>query len=137
MTIQDFINEHNITMTSKRILARKDQGFRDAAWDKTASHFKVVLRYVPDNGSKPRTMATEYSMGSAYKEDPKLVKVLDSIRGDASFDGSFIDFCSELGYDEDSRKAEATFKACVKTRNQLGKLLGDVNAQQLMQCEGL
>lgn len=40
---------------------------------------------------------------------------------------SFEDFCSELGYDQDSIKAKKTWKACGKMAEKLGKIYdGDV-----------
>jgi len=38
--------------------------------------------------------------------------ILSCISSDAFCPDTFADFCAELGYDEDSRKAEKTFKAC-------------------------
>ena len=38
--------------------------------------------------------------------------------------GTFHDFCADLGYDEDSRSAEATWKACQKINADLYWLFG-------------
>lgn len=40
--------------------------------------------------------------------------------------GTFEEFCSEFGYDTDSRKAEKTYKACVKEYFGVHRLFGDV-----------
>lgn len=37
----------------------------------------------------------------------------------------FEDFCAEMGYDSDSRSAEAIWKACAKVETSLKRLLGD------------
>ena len=40
---------------------------------------------------------------------------------------SFEDFCSEFGYDTDSRKAEKIHRACQKSADKLKRLLGDAD----------
>jgi len=40
-------------------------------------------------------------------------------------DSDFEEFCSEFGYDTDSRKAENTHKACLKVGENIKRLLGD------------
>jgi len=37
----------------------------------------------------------------------------------------FEDWCAELGYDTDSRKAERTFRACQRIAERLRQFLGD------------
>jgi len=69
---------------------------------------------------------TPFYQGLAHKKEPDLKTVLSSLQLDArSGAEGFDDFCSELGYDPDSRKAEAIWKACRKTRDAMQKLLGD------------
>ena len=54
--------------------------------------------------------------------------VLESLFLDASsYENArdFTDFASDMGYDEDSRKAEATYKACGRIAAKLHQLLGD------------
>jgi isopropylmalate/homocitrate/citramalate synthase len=49
--------------------------------------------------------------------------ILDSIAGDKYFE----DFCSEFGYDTDSRKAEKIHKKCIKQLEKLKKIYdGDI-----------
>ena len=43
--------------------------------------------------------------------------------------GSFEDFCSEYGYDDDSRKAYKTYKAVVKEWENVNRLFSDVMEQ--------
>lgn len=43
--------------------------------------------------------------------------------------GSFEDFCSEFGYDEDSRKAEKTYNAVCKEYEAVDRLFGDIIEQ--------
>ena len=49
---------------------------------------------------------------AAGSEEPSAYDVLACISGDVNCPDTFKDFCSEYGYDEDSRKAEQTFKRC-------------------------
>lgn len=53
--------------------------------------------------------------------DPTLLDVCYSLAMDAqSGQESFSDFCSNLGYDEDSRKAEVTWRTCADIYRSLG-----------------
>jgi len=57
---------------------------------------------------------------------PELRGVLESLQVDcrAADHDTFEDFADEFGYDSDSRKAEAIYNACRKTRSEMRKLLG-------------
>lgn len=47
--------------------------------------------------------------------------------------GTFDDFCSEFGYDEDSRSAKKTYKAVVKEYDNVCKLWADEEIEQLQE----
>lgn len=47
-------------------------------------------------------------------EDPSEYSILSCISGDIHCPESFEDFCSEYGYDEDSRKAYAMWERCAE-----------------------
>jgi hypothetical protein len=140
VSIADFIKEHRISMTAERTDTNPnmDDGGRDM------DHWKVVLkrrdyagkRYNArkDGTSVVATMTTYFSMGYGHHgKAPKAAEVLDCIASDASgADGSFEDFCSNFGYDEDSRKAEKTYKACKHQGERLRKFLGDDAFQTLV-----
>lgn len=49
--------------------------------------------------------------------------------------GTFEDFCSEFGYDEDSRTAEKTYKAVLKEYNSLCTLFSDEELEQLQEIQ--
>lgn len=51
--------------------------------------------------------------------DPSEYDVLACISCDVNCPESFEDFCAEYGYDEDSRKAFATFERCAEFARQL------------------
>lgn len=66
---------------------------------------------------------------------PTLESVLDCLASDASSvecEGSFENWCSSLGYDTDSRKAEATYRACMEQAFNLRHLLGAAAYDQLL-----
>ena len=89
-------------------------------WMPGTPPYKCQLRY------KGRSLTIPFFMGSANTREPSAADVLSCIISDAtSGEDSFEDFCSNLGYDSDSRKAEATFKACKKMGPKVRKLLGD------------
>lgn len=89
-------------------------------WQRKANGYRVTLRY------RGRQMSLDYWMGSAHTSAPDSASVISSLLLDSSaLDQSFEDFCSEFGYDTDSRKAEATYRACKSSGEKLRKLLGD------------
>lgn len=74
-----------------------------------------------------RTMGpVDFFTGSGIKETPGAADVLSCLISDAySGELSFEDFCAELGFDEDSRKAERTWKQCAAYTGHVRHLLGD------------
>lgn len=89
--------------------------------DNPGAHpYKVTLRY------KRRTLTTPFFMGAAHTREPGAADVLYCLCADArSGEMSFEEFCSEFGYDPDSRKHHATWKACAKMAPRLRRFLGD------------
>lgn len=85
-----------------------------------------------------RTFETEYRTGLGHRETvravhgqvtkpvaPKLADVISGLLSDAQAGRmSFDEFCGEFGYDSDSRKALATWEACVNTAGPLARVLG-------------
>lgn len=90
-------------------------------WTDRAAHpYKVTLRY------QRRQITTPFFCGSGWEREPNAADVLGSLILDASLgEYSFEDFCSEMGYDEDSRRAERTWKACAAMAPRLHRFLGD------------
>jgi hypothetical protein len=82
--------------------------------------YMVTLRY------GRRSMRVPFYMGPALTDEPTAADVLSCLILDASAtEISFEEWCADLGYDEDSRKAEATYRACVKNGQKVRRLLGD------------
>lgn len=66
---------------------------------------------------------------------PKLADVLQCLASDAgALEETFEDWCSNYGYDSDSRKAEKTYRACVETAQQLVRLFGFDGLRELREC---
>lgn len=88
-------------------------------WQQNAHGFSVTLKY------QGRRYTFDFWQGSAITADPTAEGCLECLLSDAaSGDSTFEDFCAELGYDQDSRKAERVWKACKQTRSRLERLLG-------------
>jgi hypothetical protein len=89
-------------------------------WNRGTHPYKVTLRL------GRRRLTTAFFYGSGCTNEPTAADVLACLASDArSAEGSFEDFCSDLGYDVDSRKAEQTYKACAKMAMRLPKFLGE------------
>jgi len=123
-TFEQFAKKHRVELTYIKRANRTDSV---TAWDKGASHYNCTLHH--EDGS----MTFWYSMGSAHKTGPKVGDVLQSLALDASSaEESFEDWCANCGYDTDSRKAFATYEACVATHRELQRLLGARLAGELL-----
>lgn len=69
-------------------------------------------------------------MRKIYVKKPSPASVLYSLLSDASCGAElFADFCAEMGYDEDSRKALAVYEACQKIAGQLRMFTGEERAK--------
>jgi hypothetical protein len=107
-------------------------GPRDG-WAEGASHWRVTVT----RGSAGATFATPYSMGSAWTGKPAREDVLASLVMDAASvwdlvePGDFEDWADCLGYDSDSRKAEATFNACKVIAKEMADMFSDVSLDDL------
>jgi hypothetical protein len=125
MDIKEYIDKKGITCKVSQVADNpamrpaNSASAQEKQWYREASHYKVTLKR-PDG----RRMKVPFSCGSACGK-PDAATVLDCLCSDATFPDTFEDFCSEFGYDTDSRRAERTFKACLKTRDELREFLGD------------
>lgn len=88
-------------------------------WTPGTHAYKVTLRL------GRRRLTVPFFMGPLHTREPTAADVLscmvsDAFAGEQNFEG----FCADFGYDVDSRKAEATWKACAKTAPKLRRFLG-------------
>lgn len=89
-------------------------------WQKNAHNYRVTLKY------QRRAYTFDFFMGSANTDEPSSEGTLECLLSDASSaDQDFESFCSDMGYDSDSRKAERIYQACQKVRGNLQRLLGE------------
>lgn len=84
-----------------------------------STHWRVMIQR---SGAE---LVTHYSMGPAHTDAPELPGVLWSLLMDTDgleYSDTFEEWASNLGYDEDSRKAEKIYKACQETQSRLALL---------------
>lgn len=75
---------------------------------------------------KGRRMTVPFYMGIAHTAEPTVRDVMECLASDAtSGELSFEEFCRDLGYDEDSRRAERVWKSVVSQTKKLRKFLGE------------
>lgn len=85
-----------------------------ADWAEGSTHYQVAIV----RGNK--SFQVYYSMGPAHTNGPDLADVIYSLLMDTSdIDQPFEDWAADLGYDSDSRKAEAIYRACMVEAAQL------------------
>lgn len=88
-------------------------------WVSGQTHFRVTMRLV---GTR-RRMTVDY--WSTFEPDAcSVFSCVQSDAGVAEYCRDLEDFCAEYGYDSDSRKAEAIYKACLVQGKRLQKFLG-------------
>jgi hypothetical protein len=136
-TIKQFIKENNLTMKSEYADSNPNMPNRDMR------HYKVTIkRKFKLNGNHLDTrygfkqMTLYYSQGYGIQGEPTLESVLNCLISDSTCGETFQEFCDNLGYDNDSRKAEKTFNTILKQTSKLKKLLGN-NFNNLASCEQL
>ena len=82
--------------------------------------------------SLTRLFVLGYTVSVKEIELPKMPNAYDILSCLTKYDvGSFEDFCSEFGYDVDSRSAEKTYKAVVKEYEGLSMLYSDEELEEM------
>lgn len=120
VTLADLIAQHSITASSRWDDNAVDRDVDPASdWAPGTSHYLVTLRM----GRKRLTVP--FHMGSAHTSEPTAAEVLDCLVSDANSPEDFAEFCSDFGFDVDSRKAEKTHKACLAIGRKLRQFLGE------------
>ena len=136
-TIKDWLAAHPVTLVKLAGPYESD----DDGW----KHDAYVVRLVWGDRTADKRTSPElpYQMGVGHRTkkwsrakeiwtfppltEPPLDYVLDAYVSDAScYDEArdLADFCANLGYDEDSRKAEATYRACGEVLHWLTTFVG-------------
>jgi hypothetical protein len=122
-SIEQFIKEHGITSKAEYGAPYNEDFSQSDPWTVTLRRGK-------------QRMAVPFYMGMGHNgKEPDTATVLDCLASDSSgvengqdFDG----FCSEFGYDTDSRKAEKIYKACERTARRLKQFLGSDLYEELL-----
>jgi len=120
MTMQQFVNRYHVRASAK--WADSNPNMIGEWKDHGASHWRVTLKH------QGRQMTVPFSQGSAISHEPTAEDVLGCLVSDASgFENarSFEEWCSEYGYDTDSRTAERTYQIIEKQAEKVKRLLGD------------
>lgn len=107
---------------SKKVRADVTYGLEPApdGFAPGSSSWRVTLRY------QGRRLTVPFYQGPAIEREPSAADVLSCIISDArAGEQEFEEFCSEFGYDSDSRKAEKTWRACASMAPKVRSLLGD------------
>lgn len=84
-------------------------------------------RYAGKTYQPPVKMTREFAIVAEWAQPvpPTAIDVLNACLSDASaIDLTFENWCSELGFDPDSRKAERIYNQCIQQTIQLKQLLG-------------
>ena len=127
MTIQEFITNHKLIMTSE--VAVSNPNIEDS-WK--MNNWLCTIRM----GQK--RIAIHFSQGLAIDEEPTLERVLECLASDSySYENSngFEDWADDLGFSSDSRKAERTYRAVEKESKKLLNFLGAEAYEVLLSVE--
>jgi hypothetical protein len=117
MTLKQLCQKVRINNTHGARLASEKQ----SDWQQKAQGYTCKLAY------KRRRMTVDFWQGYGILHEPTAEGVLMCFLSDAegTENRNFEEWCSDLGYDTDSRTAERTFKACEKLATKLRAFLGD------------
>lgn len=124
-TLESVVSTLKVRVTSTRITPTAE---RAKEWP-GASHYRVTVTY------GGRSMRTVFSQGSAYSEPPSVVAVIGSLARDMLNGATFDQWCRDLGYDTDSRKADRVYKACKRIEASMRRVFGDELAERLNRAE--
>ena len=117
----DFLKNYGVTLTIKRAKDKRP-GWAEPG-DPHGNRYRVTLTH-PDR--QPLRFNFWGSINDRAKgEDLTAYSVLACISGDVNCPETFAEFCAEYGYDEDSRKALATFKRCDRFGRQIRAFFSD------------
>ena len=118
----DFLAKHNIQFSAK-LANTKLPTWKESDTRKN-NHFVVTLKSTTLARAENKASLDFFDSENNFRDGKKELdaySVLACISSDINCPDTLADFCSEYGYDEDSRKVEKTFRACVKQSNKLRK----------------
>lgn len=117
MKMQQFIEKHRIKCVvvgdAKKPLEQRDE------WQQSANGFRVRLT------AHGRRMELDFYMGQGIGREPNAADVLECLQSDSDVLGNdFEGWCSDLGYDSDSRKAEQIYRETDKQAHRVFRFMG-------------
>ena len=120
ITLRKFIRKHEIKFAYK--------AGSNPAMDANMDHYRCRLRV------GTQKMVVPFSKGYGHNgAPPTLREVLACLASDvAAAREGFSNFCDELGYDSDSRKALKTYNACAKISEKLAAVIGEHAVTELV-----
>jgi hypothetical protein len=122
LKLADVIAAHKITMSCTRVDSNPNM-------DGDMDHWRCLISRPEEGGRKRHTMTVTFSQGYGHHgAEPELASVLDCLASDAAGVENaqgFEDWCSDYGYDTDSRKPEKVYKACEREVDRLKRFLGE------------
>ena len=122
MNIQRFACRHRITVMSE--WACENPHMENS---QEMDNWRVTLK------RSRKRMILYFSKGSGHGgAEPQVEEVLDCLASDAMVPEDFEEFCMEIGYDEDSRRAERIHKQCLAQTEQLRDFLGNDVLEELL-----
>lgn len=127
------------------IIRKKHDDKTESVFNVTDNHALAIMAIAKPLGTRyPRARHIQAEAAAMVAKlqriTPDAGDVLDSLRMDASTPEhcpTFRDFCADYGYDEDSRKAEQTYRACMESAARMQSWLGLRALADLIECEGL
>lgn len=92
-------------------------------WDANDNNYNNHKITVSFNGKKLSFDFWNSLSEGEIKTEDSLIGALDCFLSDSNAgEQSFEDFCSEFGYDEDSRKAEKIHNSCIKSFDKFNRV---------------
>lgn len=122
-----FLNDTNTKFSIKYL--KHDKYFPD---DKEA---RDIYKFKLEKDGKVYTGTFGQSIvGTQKGEIPRPYEILSSLSGDR-FEGDHKEFCDTFGYDEDSRKGYAVYKAVVKENEGMKRLYSEEELDKLSEIQ--
>jgi len=103
-------------------------------WDEDQSHNRLRYRVTIQRKDTHKSLSFTFwdSIANAEKgERSTAYDVLGCVSSDSNTYDSFEDFCGELGYDTDSRKAETTYKGVKKFADRINAFFSETELEEL------
>lgn len=127
----DFLTNNHIEFSSKFI--GHDTHFEDDKEERDRFKCTFVKRNHPITKLEIKFGQSIQSSTGDGRRKPSAYDVLTCLtKGDP---GTFSDFCSEYGYDEDSRKAEKTYKSVVAEWKNVSTFFTAAEIEQLQEIQ--